>query len=85
MSLTNKPKVSFFLPSFEGGGAEQNLVNILKNIDREQYEITLVLAEKKGVFLDQVPKHIFSYMRFYFIAINGKKKYKHKANQGNDI
>lgn len=58
MSSENRPKISFFLPSFEGGGAEQNLINILNNINRENYELELVLGNKKGVFLDQVPNDI---------------------------
>ncbi|MBX4200624.1 glycosyltransferase [Candidatus Parcubacteria bacterium] len=34
------------------------MVNILASIDRQQYSVSLVLAEKSGVFLDQIPKDI---------------------------
>lgn len=58
MSLENRSRISFFLPSFEGGGAEQNLINILNNINRDNYEIELVLGLKKGIFLDKIPGDI---------------------------
>ena len=40
------------------GGIETSLVNLLKNINLDKYKVTLVLEEKKGVFLNQVPKEI---------------------------
>ena len=40
------------------GGIETSLINLLKNMDLEKYDVTLVLEEKKGVFLKNVPKSI---------------------------
>ncbi len=40
------------------GGIETSLINLLKNINLDKYKVTLVLEEKKGVFLNQVPKEI---------------------------
>lgn len=53
-----KETITFFLPSLEAGGAERNVVNILKNINRDHYAVTLVLADKKGAFLEQIPLEI---------------------------
>lgn len=40
------------------GGIERSLLNLLKNIDLTKYKVTLVLEEKKGVFLNDIPKSI---------------------------
>ena len=40
------------------GGVEKALINLLKKLDKNKYEITLLLREKKGVFLKEVPTHI---------------------------
>jgi glycosyltransferase involved in cell wall biosynthesis len=76
-------KLVFFLPSLEGGGAERNVINFLRRLDKNKYDITLVLAEKKGVFLGDVPYHVriislesaFSFIIFIKI-INFFKKEK---------
>jgi len=51
-------KITFFLPTLEGGGAEKNAINILKGLAGKDYDITLLLAEKRGVFLAQVPESV---------------------------
>lgn len=51
-------KVAFFLPSLEGGGAEKNVINFVKYLDKKKYRVSLILAEKKGVFLNELPKDI---------------------------
>lgn len=53
-----RAKIAFFLPSLEPGGAERNVVNLLKELDRENYEPSLVLAEKRGEFIKEVPKDV---------------------------
>jgi Glycosyltransferase len=40
------------------GGVEKALINLLKKLDKNKYEITLILREKKGVFLKEVPESI---------------------------
>lgn len=40
------------------GGIETSLINLLKNMDLEKYDVTLVLEEIKGAFLKDVPKDI---------------------------
>lgn len=50
--------VAFFLPSLAGGGAERNIVNLLKNINKKDYLVSLVLAEKEGDFLEKIPEKI---------------------------
>ncbi len=40
------------------GGIETSLINLLKNMDLNKYDVTLVLEEIKGVFLKDVPSNI---------------------------
>lgn len=40
------------------GGIEKSLLNLLKNIDTEKYDVTLLLQEKKGTFLKEVPAFV---------------------------
>ncbi len=53
-----KTRLMFFLPNLHGGGAEKVAVNILRILDANTYEIHLVLVEKKGDYLNLVPKNV---------------------------
>lgn len=50
-------KVLFVIGSLQVGGAETVLVDILNNIYKE-YDITLLLIEKRGELLEQLDSHI---------------------------
>ena len=50
-------KILFSAYSLEVGGIETALITLLKNICSE-YEITLVLEKKDGIFLGQIPQNI---------------------------
>jgi len=54
----NKIKLAFFFPSFETGGAEKAALNLLKELSRERFDLSLVLAEKKGNCLKTLPADI---------------------------
>ncbi|OGZ70642.1 MAG: hypothetical protein A2980_00155, partial [Candidatus Staskawiczbacteria bacterium RIFCSPLOWO2_01_FULL_33_13] len=58
MIKKEKVTITFFLPSLECGGTERNTVNLLKNLNKENYALSLLLAEKKGDFIKDVPKEI---------------------------
>lgn len=51
-------KVFFVIPALTGGGAERVMLLILKSIDRNKIEPILVLFEKKGEFLSELPDDI---------------------------
>jgi glycosyltransferase involved in cell wall biosynthesis len=52
-------KTIFFLVStLEGGGAERVVLNILKHLDRKKFKPVLVLFEKKGELLPELPPDI---------------------------
>ena len=51
-------KILIIMPYFECGGVESTLLSLFDIMDTEKYEITLILLEKKGKFLNRIPKNI---------------------------
>jgi glycosyltransferase involved in cell wall biosynthesis len=51
-------KVVFFLHSLSGGGAERVVLRVVQHLDRSRFRPLLILMEKKGVFLEDVPPDI---------------------------
>ena len=41
-----------------GGGAEKVLLTLINALPQNQYEIDLLLVKNKGIYLNQIPKHI---------------------------
>ncbi len=58
MQADKKIHLTFFLPSLEGGGAEKNVIHFIGALPKDDYGITIALAQKKGVFLSSVPAHV---------------------------
>lgn len=53
-----KKKIAFIVPSLRGGGAERVITNILRNINKNKFDIVLVLIKKEGVFLSMIPENV---------------------------
>ena len=53
-----KKRLLFASFSMDLGGIEKALLNLVNRIDTNKYEITIVLEEKKGVFLDKIKPDI---------------------------
>ncbi|MCI5733487.1 MAG: hypothetical protein MR296_05630, partial [Tenericutes bacterium] len=53
-----KKKILISSYNLDFGGIETSLINLLKNMNLDKYDVTLVLEEKMGVFLKDVPKEI---------------------------
>ncbi len=51
-------KILITAMSLNVGGAEKSLVNFLNMIDTTKYEVDLLIFQKKGAFLKQVPENI---------------------------
>lgn len=51
-------KIAFIMPDLRGGGAEKVLIDILRNIDKVKFKITLILLEKEGVYVQKIPSGI---------------------------
>lgn len=50
--------VLFIMPSLPGGGAEKVLIEILRHIDYKQYNVSLFLEYREGVYLQDVPDKV---------------------------
>lgn len=48
-------KILFVIRSLEFGGAEKSLVNLLRQLPADKYQIDLLLFKKKGEFIRQLP------------------------------
>lgn len=53
-----KKKLLFTAYSLEIGGIETALVNLLRRLDYEKYDVTLILEKKEGIFLNQIPDSV---------------------------
>lgn len=50
--------IRFSITDLGSGGAEQILINILKSLSREKYKLSLFLFERRGFYLNDVPKDV---------------------------
>ncbi len=51
-----KKKVLFFIESLSGGGAEKVLTDIVKNINKEKFDITVGTVSDNGIYVQEVKK-----------------------------
>jgi len=54
-------KILFFLPNLNGGGAERVALNIIRQLDKVDFSISLVLVNRTGKYLDLIPEHVKVY------------------------
>lgn len=61
-----KKKILFLMPAMTGGGAEKVLIDILRHLDYERYEVSLFLEYREGTYLDDIPDGV------HVIALHGR-------------
>lgn len=54
----SKIKIICVIPSLVGGGAEKIMITLLNNFSRDSYDLSLVLFEAKGVYMEMIPSDI---------------------------
>jgi len=54
----SKHKILFILPSLRGGGAERVVLNIIRGLNQDKFEIELVALDGEGEYLDLIPENI---------------------------
>ncbi len=59
-----KKRLIFFIGALYGGGGERVLVDLLRHLNRDKYELNLVVSTKNGVLFDQVPSDINVIIRY---------------------
>lgn len=51
-------KLLFLIRSLGGGGAEKVLIDILKNIDNDKFDITVCTIVNEGIYRDELPDYV---------------------------
>ncbi|HFK1765855.1 glycosyltransferase [Bacillus wiedmannii] len=61
-----KKKILFMVINMNIGGTEKALLNMVAEIPKEKYEVTILMLEKKGEFLNFIPKGVrIEYVKDY--------------------
>lgn len=53
-----KKNILFIIPSLSAGGGEKSLVNLLSQINYEQFNVDLFLLNHEGIFMDYLPSQV---------------------------
>lgn len=53
-----RKKILFVIPGLDAGGGEKSLINLLHEIDKQQYDVGLLLLNTSGIFIDSLPQGI---------------------------
>lgn len=51
-----KQRVLFVMTSMYNGGAERSLVNLLNELNPNDFDVDLLLLKKMGILLPQIPE-----------------------------
>ena len=77
-----KKKILFAIESLAGGGAEKVLTTLVKNIDQNKFDVTVLTVVKTGVYVEEVEKYcrIISILPDYQTLSNPISKMKYKMD-----
>ena len=56
--VLKKKKIIFFMANLHAGGAERVTTNIIRQVDKEQFDITLLIVSKEGEYLNDIPSYV---------------------------
>src|SRR5690625_2463982 len=70
-----KKKVIFMIINMNVGGTERALLNMITEMPKEEYDITILMLEKYGGFLESIPVHVH---KEYLNGYQDMKKILHK-------
>ncbi len=56
--MGKKIRIFFLIPTLKGGGAERNVINLIRNLDRNAYELTIVTGRIGGILESELAKDI---------------------------
>lgn len=77
-------KLLFVINSLDGGGAEKSLISLLNELEvyKDHYEIDLLMPNKKGLFVNQVPSFVYQVTipkALYYMANGYRELVKQRA------
>jgi len=52
-----KKKILFVISTLLGGGAERILVDLVKNLDKELFDVTVLNISDEGIYIEEIKKH----------------------------
>lgn len=58
MGVYMKKKVAIIIPSLEGGGAERVIVNIVKYLNKDKFDLKLIIIKKTGAYVHLIPDDV---------------------------
>lgn len=58
MGVYMKKKVAIIIPSLEGGGAERVIVNIVKYLNKDKFDLKLIVIKKTGAYVHLIPNDV---------------------------
>ena len=68
----DRKKMLFVLESLAGGGAEKVLTTMIKNLDKDKFDVTVLLIVHTGIYVEEVEKYCqVQYMLEDYPKING--------------
>ncbi|MCA9040580.1 MAG: glycosyltransferase [Planctomycetaceae bacterium] len=56
--MPQKIRILFVIGTMDGGGAERQVIEILKGLDRERFEPRLYLIHQRGALLGEIPEDV---------------------------
>lgn len=73
-------KVLFLIESLSGGGAEKVLTDIIRNIDKKKFNITVMTVVKTGVYIEEISKYcqVLSMLPAYEKCISSIDKIRYR-------
>ena len=81
--MDKKKKILFLIHTMQVGGAEKVLVDLVNNIDKEKFEITVMTVINTGAFRDSLNSDIKYKTIFNIPIINKKQDKKLNKKSGN--
>ena len=67
-----KRTILFINGHLEAGGCERSLTDVLKNINYDKYEVDLLLLERRGDYLEEIPQEV-NIKLYFFTNLNTKE------------
>lgn len=77
--VRSRPRVLHLITSFEAGGTERQTVELLKRLDRDQYEVRLAAIRKEGPFYNEIAPLFAEVPEFRLTSFYNKNAVKQLA------